>query len=213
MPGTARAGANPKATSTACGASRVGHPAAADTVPAAATPSPTPTAPPPTLSNTASSRNCSRMPRCVAPTTFRMPVCWVRSVADTRMMFTMPIPPTRRDGRQQQGDGLGHSREGPDQVRLVAHHEVRFPILRDPAPLPHLGARHRRTIPPAAVRANTRTPGRQQLGQSYPHQRLNEAPPPARAVLRTDARPQRMSSVPPAPAATPPAQRRTAPGR
>ena len=54
----------------------------------------TPTKPPTMLSITASTRNCSRMWRLLAPTAMRMPISRVRSVTETSRMFMMPMPPT-----------------------------------------------------------------------------------------------------------------------
>ena len=42
----------------------------------------------------ASTRNCIRMLRGLAPTAMRRPISRVRSVTDTSMMFMMPMPPT-----------------------------------------------------------------------------------------------------------------------
>ncbi len=45
----------------------------------------------------ASTRNCARMLRGLAPTAMRTPISRVRSVTDTSMMFMMPMPPTRSE--------------------------------------------------------------------------------------------------------------------
>ena len=42
----------------------------------------------------ASTTNCDRMVRSLAPSALRMPISRVRSVTDTSMMFMMPMPPT-----------------------------------------------------------------------------------------------------------------------
>ena len=42
----------------------------------------------------ASTTNCDRMVRSLAPSALRMPISRVRSVTDTNMMFMMPMPPT-----------------------------------------------------------------------------------------------------------------------
>jgi hypothetical protein len=55
-----------------------------------------PISPPISDSTIASTRNCSRTWRSVAPTASRMPISRVRSVTDTSMMFMMPMPPTSR---------------------------------------------------------------------------------------------------------------------
>ena len=44
-----------------------------------------------------SSRNCSRMLRCLAPIALRMPISFVRSVTDTNMIFMTPMPPTNSE--------------------------------------------------------------------------------------------------------------------
>ncbi len=57
-------------------------------------PSEMPTMPPMAHSTIASSVNCRRMVRFVAPMALRMPISRVRSVTDTSMMFITPTPPT-----------------------------------------------------------------------------------------------------------------------
>ena len=42
----------------------------------------------------ASTTNCARMTRSLAPSALRMPISRVRSVTDTSMIFMMPMPPT-----------------------------------------------------------------------------------------------------------------------
>ena len=47
------------------------------------------------LRMTASMRNCKRIWQRFALTAIRMPILLVRSVTETRMMFMLPIPPTK----------------------------------------------------------------------------------------------------------------------
>ena len=53
-----------------------------------------PSAPPRAEVVAASTTNCDRMVRSLAPSALRMPISRVRSVTDTNMMFMMPMPPT-----------------------------------------------------------------------------------------------------------------------
>ena len=53
-----------------------------------------PTAPPTSVSVDASTRNCHRMARRVAPKALRTPISRVRSVTEIIMIATTPTPPT-----------------------------------------------------------------------------------------------------------------------
>src|SRR5208282_3967639 len=53
-----------------------------------------PTAPATKVSTSASTRNCSAISRLRAPSAFRRPTSFVRSVTLTSMMFITPTPPT-----------------------------------------------------------------------------------------------------------------------
>ena len=56
-----------------------------------------PTAPPIRQMDTASIRNCSRMVRRRAPRALRVPISFVRSFTLTKVMFMMPMAPTKSD--------------------------------------------------------------------------------------------------------------------
>ena len=58
---------------------------------------PSPMAPPIKQIVAASTRNCSKMVRRLAPMALRMPISRVRSATETNMMFMMPMPPTKSD--------------------------------------------------------------------------------------------------------------------
>ena len=53
-----------------------------------------PSTPPSAEVVAASTTNCDRITRSLAPSALRMPISRVRSVTDTSMMFIMPMPPT-----------------------------------------------------------------------------------------------------------------------
>ena len=91
--------------------------------------------PPMELRTTASSRNCVRMCRLLAPTAMRMPISRVRSVTDTSMMFIMPMPPT---SSEIPGDTAEQDRHHPRRalrrfgdVRRIAHREVIVATIGD----------------------------------------------------------------------------------
>ena len=56
-----------------------------------------PAAPPASPSTEASTRNCRRISRGVAPRALRRPISRIRSVTETNMMFITPIPPTSNE--------------------------------------------------------------------------------------------------------------------
>src|SRR5438132_8689071 len=64
-----------------------------------------PRTPPIKVSVAASTRNCQRTSRRVAPIALRKPISRVRLVTDTIMIAITPIPPTRRDRGDGEHDG------------------------------------------------------------------------------------------------------------
>ena len=86
----------PNATATESGDTSVFHCMNRDSATAAPVPARMPRIPPTRQSTSASTRNCSRMSRRVAPSALRTPISRVRSVTETSMMFMIPIPPTTR---------------------------------------------------------------------------------------------------------------------
>ena len=71
-----------------------GNPISAEITYANPNPVPTPMTPPSAVTVTASIKNCVRMSFRRAPTAFRIPISFVRSVTDTSMMFITTIAPT-----------------------------------------------------------------------------------------------------------------------
>ena len=88
---------NPKARRIAFGETRVGQEKAFEIAREPATPASIPIIPPISARMSASTRNCRRTSRPLAPTAIRRPISRVRSVTDTSMMFMMPMPPTSSD--------------------------------------------------------------------------------------------------------------------
>jgi hypothetical protein len=72
-----------------------GHDVATPTAAAPAPPNAIPTIQPPSVSNAASTRNCSSTSRWRAPTATRRPISDVRSFTDISMSAVTPAPPTR----------------------------------------------------------------------------------------------------------------------
>src|SRR5881397_2146892 len=105
---------NPKAINKMSAEMMVGQPAMLEAAWAPATPSPTPIIPPMALRTTASTRNCRRMCRRLAPTAMRMPISRVRSVTETNKIFMIPIPPT-----SSEMDGTANNSSFMDSLVLV----------------------------------------------------------------------------------------------
>ena len=117
---------------------------------------------PPTIESViASSRNCSRTCRPLAPIAMRMPISRVRSVTETSMMFMMPMPPTSSEMAAAE----------PSRMRQG---------LRRSAP------RSRRSPPASASEVGS--PGRAGCGGAGAAGRRSRSAPPATCVGR--ARPR-----------------------
>ena len=56
-----------------------------------------PSTPPMTLMTIDSTKNCANISDLRAPTAFRSPISFVRSVTETSMIFIIPMPPTKSE--------------------------------------------------------------------------------------------------------------------